>query len=142
MFYIFHGEDSHSQLDALHKVRAKLRDPAMLDLNTTKFDKPVPLSELQNACQAVPFLAKVRLVIATNFLSNLEKTAVKQLATFLKDLPDFTRLFFLESKTLRPTHPIVKLAESHERGYTKQFNALEGRALTQWIQKQVEIQVL
>lgn len=138
MFYIFHGEDTHSQNEALAKLKEKLGDASMLDLNTTKFEKPMPLSELKNACQAMPFLAKVRLVLAYDYLSSQpDKGTLKELGNYLRELPEFTRLFFLESKPLKSSHAIVKLAEEHERGYVKQFGALEGRPLINWIQKRV-----
>lgn len=140
MFYIFHGEDSHSQLIALNKVKAKFGPPDMLDLNTTKFEKMVPLSQLKNACEAVPFLAKVRLVLVYNMLANLDKTAVKELTAFLKDLPEFARLFFLESQSLKPSHAIIKLANDHENGFVKQFKNLEGGALARWIKEKVQTQ--
>lgn len=139
MFYIFHGEDTHSQNETLNKLKSKFGDASMLDLNTTKFEKPMPLSELIQACQAMPFLAKVRLVLVYDFLkSKPQKSVIKELANFLKTMPDTARLFFLESETLKSSHALVKLAEEDEKGYIKQFNNLEGRALTNWIQKRIE----
>ena len=46
MFYIFHGQDTHSQKDYLAKLTAKLGDPGMLDLNTTRLEGAVTLTEL------------------------------------------------------------------------------------------------
>ena len=70
MFYIFHGQDTHSQKETLAKLTAKLGDPAMLDLNTTRLEGAVTMTHLQQACNAMPFLAKVRLVLVTNLLSS------------------------------------------------------------------------
>ncbi|MEM7331045.1 MAG: DNA polymerase III subunit delta [Chloroflexota bacterium] len=139
MFYVFHGEDSHSQKETLTKLKEKFGDASMVDLNTTRFEKPPLLTELKQACQAVPFLAKVRLVIVNNYLSTTsDKKTIKALEAFLQELPEFTRLFFLESKKLNKNNAILKLAASHEKGYAKQFGNLEGRALANWIQKQAE----
>lgn len=138
MFYIFHGEDTHSQNETLSTLKAKFGDPSMVDLNTTKFEKPMTLSQLQNACQAMPFLAKVRLVLVYDFLSsNPDKQTLKELGSYLSELPEFTRLFFLESKPLKSNHALVKLANEHEKGFVRQFGALEGRSLTNWIQKRI-----
>lgn len=138
MFYVFHGKDTHSQAETLATLRNKMGDPAMLDLNTTKFEKPPTLSELKNACQAMPFLADVRLILTYGFLSrNLDKATLKELSDFLSNLPKTARLFFFESESLRATHKIVKLAESNENGYVKLFGKLEGRALERWIVKKV-----
>ena len=38
MFYLFHGDDEHSQRETLADLMAKLGDPTMLDLNTTRFE--------------------------------------------------------------------------------------------------------
>lgn len=139
MFYVFHGEDTHSQSETFNTLKGKMGDAAMLDLNTTKFEKPVPLAALKNACQAMPFLAEVRLVLAYGFLSNTsDKKSIADLADFLPNLPQTTRLFFFEPKSLRATHKIVKLAETSANGYVKAFGRLEGRALERWIQHRVE----
>ena len=55
MFYIFHGDDTYSQKETLAKLRAKLGDPEMLDLNTTRLEGAVSFSQLQQACSAMPF---------------------------------------------------------------------------------------
>lgn len=138
MFYVFHGEDTHSQTETFGALKVKMGDPGMLDINTTRFEKPMPLAELKNACRAMPFLAEVRLVLTYGFLSsNPDKRTIDELAAFLPDLPKTTRLFFFEPKALRVTHKIVKLAESSENGFVKAFPRMEGRALERWIQKRV-----
>lgn len=138
MFYIFHGDDTHSQRETLAGLREKMDDPAMLDLNTTRFDKPAALPALRNACDALPFLSKVRLVICEDLLTNnTSKEFVKELVGYLPSMPATTRLFFLESKALRHNHALLKLAESHEKGFVKQFSKPEGVALERWIQQQV-----
>jgi DNA polymerase III subunit delta len=138
MFYIFHGDDTHSQRETLAALKNKMGDHGMLDLNTTRFDKPMGLSELYNACDVMPFLAKVRLVIVYDlFTSKLDKSFEKELLVYLPTLPETTRLFFLESKPLRHNHAIIKLAEANENGYVKLFNKPEGAALEHWIRQQV-----
>ena len=138
MFYIFHGDDTHSQKETLAKLQSKMGDPGMLDLNTTRFDKPPSMSELLNACNVMPFLAKVRLIIVQDlFTSKPDKTFEKELLAYLPTMPETTRLFFLESKSVRSNHAILKLAESDENGYAKQFSKPEGAALERWVRQQV-----
>jgi DNA polymerase-3 subunit delta len=138
MFYIFHGDDSHSQQEALTKLMAKMGDPAMLDLNTTRLEGRVSFTELQQASSAIPFLAKFRLIIARDLLSGKpDKSFLDQLAAYLPKLPETTRLFFLESKKLSAKNPILKLAEAKEAGYVKLFSLPEGGALDKWIRDQV-----
>lgn len=139
MFYIFHGPDTHSQKETLTKLTAKLGDPGLLDLNTTRLEGAVSLPQLQQACNAMPFLAKVRLVLVTNlFSSKPDKSFVKELADYLPRLPETTRLVFMESSVLPGNHRLVKLAGELDSGYVKQFDLPEGGALHRWVKQQVE----
>lgn len=138
MFYIFHGDDTHSQKEQLAKLQAKMGDPGMVDLNTTRFDKPMTMSELINACNVMPFLAKARLVIIEDlFTNNASKEFVKEVVAYLPSLPETTRLFFLESKALRSNHAVLKLADKADNGYVKMFSKPEGSGLERWIRQQV-----
>lgn len=139
MFYIFHGNDSHAQQQTVAQLIGKLGDPAMLDLNTTRLEGNTTFAKLQQAASAMPFLAKVRLVIVRDLLSSkLDKAYQKQLLEYLPNLPETTRLLFLESEPLKANNPLVKLAESEKSGYVKQFSKPEGPALERWIRQQVE----
>lgn len=141
MFYIFHGEDTHSQKETLAKLMAKMGDPAMLDLNTKRLSPPITMNDLHQACDAVPFLAKVRLAIVSDWLTSKQKPdkeIIKALKAYLPQLPQTTRLIFLESRTLPQNHALLKLAQTEERGYVKQFSRPEGRALERWLAGRVE----
>ncbi|VAW34909.1 DNA polymerase III delta subunit [hydrothermal vent metagenome] len=141
MFYIFHGNDSHAQKETVAKLIGKLGDPAMLDLNTTRLEGRVTFTQLHQAASVIPFLAKVRLVIVQDLLSNkLDKGLQKQIADYLPTLPETTRLLFLESKPLKKNNPFVKLATSEKSGYVKQFSKPKGAALEHWIRQQVEME--
>lgn len=139
MFYIFHGDDTHAQQETVNQLISKLGDPSMLDLNTTKLESNVSFSQLQQAASAMPFLAKVRLIIVRDLLSGkLDKTYQKQLLDYLPNLPETTRLLFLESQPLKANNPLVKLAESEKSGYVKNFEKPQGAALERWIRQKVE----
>lgn len=139
MFYIFHGDDTHAQQETVTQLIGKMGDPAMLDLNTTRLESNVSFSQLQQAASAIPFLAKVRLIIVRDLLSGkLDKTYQKQLLDYLPTLPETTRLLFLESQPLKANNPLLKLAESEKSGYVKQFTKPEGAALERWIRQEVE----
>jgi DNA polymerase-3 subunit delta len=49
-------------------------------------------------------------------------------------LPEFTRLFFLESDALPGSHRVLKLAAGEKSGYVRQFDRPEGNQLVKWIQ--------
>ena len=139
MFYIFHGDDTHSQKETLADLIGKLGDPAMLDLNTTRLEGLVPLNHLRQACSAMPFLAKVRLVLVSGlFAAKPDKAYLKELADYLPQLPETARLVFLESEALPATHAIVKLAQAEKTGFEKLFARPEGPQLDRWIRQRVE----
>lgn len=137
MFYIFHGNDSHSQREELAKLTAKSGDPGMLDLNTTRFAGYVSFQDLSQACDAMPFLAPVRLVIVEGLLSNskIDDTYKKSLVAYLPHVPESARLVFLEPKALTAKNAFIKSAEKLDNGYVKKFSLPEGRDLEKWIQK-------
>ncbi len=137
MFYIFHGEDTHSQKESLAKLTAKLGDPSMLDLNTTRFEGYVSFRDLSQACDAMPFLAPVRLVIVDGLLSHnkVDKAYLKTVADYLSQMPESARLVFLEPKKVSAKNILIKLAESSDNGYVKEFSQPEGRDLEKWVQK-------
>ncbi|MEM8858117.1 MAG: hypothetical protein AAGD96_07345, partial [Chloroflexota bacterium] len=71
MFYIFHGEDTHSAWETINKIKTKIGDEDMLSLNTTRFDgKGLRVSNLMDACNAMPFLAPKRLVFVENYFTS------------------------------------------------------------------------
>ena len=138
MFYVFHGDDTHSQKETLAKLEAKLGDPEMLSLNTTRLTGVVSLSEIRHACDAMPFLAKVRVTIVENFFaSKPDKKVVDALLAYLPQLPETTRLFFLESSALPANHRLLKLADEVKHSYVKQFSRPEGIMLERWIRDKV-----
>jgi len=70
MFYLFHGEDTHTKKQILTELIAKIGDPSMMDLNTTRLEgKGLTAGQLQDACNAMPFLAPKRVVIVSDFFS-------------------------------------------------------------------------
>lgn len=138
MFYLFHGEDRHSQQEALAKLISKMGDPSMLELNTTRLNGPISLDQLQQATAVPPFLAKFRLVLVQDLFANKqEKPFTDKLTAYLPHLPETTRLFFLESKPLPSNHALVKLAEQAENGFVRRFDKPEGATLEKWIREQV-----
>ena len=158
MYYIFHGEDEFSRTEQVNKFRAQMGDPQFADLSITTFDgRKLTLSELQHACDAVPFLSDKRLVIVEGLLARFEPrrgksdgeetedletetnpALAKELREYLARLPEITRLVFVESKTLAKNNPILKHAESDKSAHVKLFDELKPRALPKWIQDRMK----
>ena len=158
MYYIFHGEDEFSRTEQVGKFRAQMGDPQFADLNTIAFDgRKVALSELQHACDAVPFLSDKRLVIVEGMLARLEPrrrgdnpegesseeeanpALAKELKEYLARLPESTRLIFVEAKTLAKNNPILKYAaDDTKNAYVKEFAEPQTRDLPKWIRERVK----
>lgn len=161
MFYILHGEEEFARSKELAGMRARLAagDQAMAQLNTTSFDsRQLTMGELRHACDTVPFLYERRLVIVHGLLSWLvppragkgagtQKSQqpasrlafLKELAAYLPDLPETTRLVFVEEEALKASHPILKLAqEQHKAGkaHIKEYKQPKESELFNWIQEQ------
>lgn len=138
MYYIFHGDDVYSQKETLADLTAKLGDPSLLELNTTHFEGPVNFGHLRQACDSVPFLAKRRIVVVEDALSQAGRSFIDALVDYLPHLPEATRLFFLESQSLPGNHRLLKLSAKTDNGYVKAFKRPEGRSLDRWVQERVE----
>lgn len=154
MFYVYHGDDEFSRAEALAGFKAHMGDPVMADLNTTHLDgQKVTFSELAHACDTVPFMARVRLVIVENLLGRLvgrrsrgsktpkrDQEFLDALLAYLPHLPETTRLAFVEHVTLPGTHPIIKLAQAEKRGHVREFRTPDERSgsLERWIRDRAE----
>jgi len=151
MFYLFHGEDEFSRSETLAALKEKMGDPGLAELNITIFDgSKVTLSDLQHACDSVPFMAERRLVIVEGLLTRLEprgeeralsawqKEYLEGLTQYLKRLPETTRLVFVENKPITEHHPVHRLALAEERGHVKEFEPPQGRQLNRWIEERVQ----
>ncbi len=147
MFYIFHGPDELSRTEALARLKAQMGDPALADLNTTVLSgDTLRLGDLQEVCDALPFMSDRRLVIVHNYLSRLaagkgtaERSAMESLAEYLPTMSDSARLIFVESEMLAKTHPILKLAEKDRTGQVHAFDGPGRGELAGWIAGRVEM---
>ncbi len=128
VYYIFHGEDDFSIEAEIARMVERMGDNG--DLNTSRFDGThTPVSEILGAAIAYPFLADKRLILVRDLLAHIGrrgagepgKKALDLLADEIPNLPDWTRLVFIEREKLPDSHPIVKLAQSDKRGYEKCF---------------------
>lgn len=127
MIVLIHGEEELLRAEALQELKAALGPPEMADLNTTRFDgRKVTLSELQQACDTVPFLTPRRLVIVDSLLSRLAGSGEKAraaaqeeylqgLSAYLDRVPESTDLAFVEEKSVGRGHPLLRQLQSLQR---------------------------
>jgi DNA polymerase-3 subunit delta len=139
-FYVFHGTDELTRAETLADFRSRLGPADTADLNTTFLDgRKTSLAELRHACDAIPFLAEKRLVIVEDLLTQAAKQEklLDELTEYLSQLPETTRLVFVEERPLPDNHPILQLAHQNARGYVKRFDPPDTKALPRWIAERV-----
>ena len=125
MFHLFHGQDTYSQRETLTALLAKEGDPDMLSLNTTRLDNRITFAELQSACDAMPFLSRVRVVLVQDLFSSIpDKAFMEKLEAYLPELPKATRL--------------IRLAQEKKVGYDRKFDPPRGGYLERWVRTHVE----
>jgi DNA polymerase-3 subunit delta len=153
MFYILYGQDDFSLYQALEKIKANLGDPEMLVVNAIRLDGDrLTLEELNNNCNAAPFLSAQRLVIVKDLLGRFEPRQSKlksskavgksrnelgaweNLASYIKQMPETTVLILIEGK-ISGNNPLLKRLSPLAK--VKTFPLLRGRSLRAWIQQRV-----
>lgn len=145
-FYIFHGDDDLRIEEEVNKMVAKFNQTPNAELNTNEFDGTVtPLTEILGAAMAFPFMADKRLVIVKGLLAHITrkgagetgKKAVQMLVEQLPNLPEWTRLIFVERDKLSDSHKVVQKArEVNGNGFEKAFIAPKDS--TGWIVKRAQ----
>lgn len=137
-FYVFHGSDGLTRQEKIAELCQRLGAEGMAELNIVRLDgAKTTLEEVQQACTALPFLASRRLVIISGLLSRLTRKGdafLEGLLALLPRLPETTRLILVEEENISD-HPVVKLAQQHERGYVYCFEPPSAGALPAWIDK-------
>ena len=155
MFYILHGEDELARSDLVAEFRAQVGDETVRDLNTTILDgRKVTLGELRHASDSIPFLAEKRLVVVEGLLTRLvsrrakggeeepsgaSKEFLAGLLDYISQMPDTTRLVFVEPRTLPATNPILKLALQTDKRTVRAFPLPAKESMTKWAQKRAAL---
>lgn len=160
MYYILHGEDNYTRGEELKKLKAKMGDPQFADLNTTFLDgRNVTMGELRHHAESIPFLSDKRMVIVQGLLGRLNPRQKKkegeedeqseeesnpeiaaELASFLPNLPETTRLIFVEDRMLPKSNPVLKVAEKDKKNaHIRQFGLPKSEDLADWIVNHAEV---
>jgi DNA polymerase-3 subunit delta len=158
MLYILHGEDELTRSEKLAQWKEKLGDPTIASLNTTVLDgRKVSWTDLIQACDALPFMGKRRLVIVEDFWSRFEPRKrqrpkgeqpkvsaadaafIQGLLEYLPRLPETTRLVFVESQALQKANPVFHaLPADKKRVYVREFRPPSERNLGRWIERRMK----
>ncbi len=158
MFYILHGADEFTCLEALNKLKGRMAQEGMGDLNISRLDgRTVGLQELMNACNTLPFLFDRRMVIVEDLLqrfqprrrsrqrtgqpipvTDADKEFADKLADYLPDLPPTTRLVFVEGVHLGGNNRFLKRAKDVPDAYIHEYKPREGRELENWLRERTQ----
>jgi DNA polymerase-3 subunit delta len=148
VIYIFDGDDELAIQESIEKIRSRLGDASIADMNTTRLDgRTASLTQLKDAVATVPFLAPKRLVILTHPTARFhEKQAQDDLITFLNvDKPSAKLILaeydFLTSERDRRSNNLNWLEkwatspDQSRRVYLRHHPQPDGAMMVKWIQE-------
>ena len=118
-FYFLFGNDEFAITRKLKEFESDFTDPTSADMNTARLEaRSMSEDDLNNAVNAIPFLAKRRLVLLQNPSTKYNNpNARKKFLEFLEKAPETTRLVMFESVEPKEAekHWLVKWAEKNNK---------------------------
>lgn len=136
--YFLFGNDEFAITRKLKEFDSDFTDPTSADMNTARLEaRSMDENDLNNAVNAMPFLAKRRLVLLANPSAKYNNPAVrKKFLEFIEKAPETTRLVIYESVEPRDVekHWLVKWAEKNDKLIqTRAFMLPRLKEMTGWI---------
>jgi DNA polymerase-3 subunit delta len=133
--YLLRGDDNLAMTQFVEALFAKLGDPGMADLNTTRLDGRTASDEdLRTAATSMPFLTDRRLVILGHPLTKLNsENARTRFLDLLSKLPDTTALVLLVEDNIK--------WDSYARAEVWQ-SLKDSHWLMKWVHKQPKERIL
>ena len=136
--YFLFGNDEFAIARKLKEFESDFNDPTSADMNTARLDaRTVSDNDLNNAVNAMPFLAKRRLVLLANPTSKYNNASSrKKFLEFIEKAPDTTRLVMYESVDPKEAdkHWLNKWAGKNDaKVQTKAFMLPRLREMSGWI---------
>jgi DNA polymerase-3 subunit delta len=117
--YFLFGNDEFAITRKLKEFEADFTDPTSADMNTARLDaRSCSEDDLNNAVNAMPFLARQRLVLLQNPSSKYNNpSARKKFLEFIEKAPETTRLVMYESVEPKEAekHWLVKTAGKNSK---------------------------
>jgi len=136
--FLLYGNDEFAITRKLKDFDSDFTDPTSADMNTARLDaRSMSETDLNTAVNAMPFLAKRRLVLLANPSSKYNNASSrKKFIEFIEKAPDTTRIAMYESVEPKEAdkHWLVKWAEKNNKSIqTKAFMLPKLRDMTGWI---------
>src|ERR1041384_8417318 len=117
--YFLFGNDEFAITRKLKEFEADFSDPTSAEMNTARLEaRLMSEDDLSNAVNAMPFLAKRRLVLLQNPSTKYSNpSARKKFLEFVEKTPDTTRLVMYESVEPKEAekHWLMKWAEKNSK---------------------------
>ena len=139
------GNDEFAITRKLKDFEADFTDPTSAEMNTARLDaRSISEDDLNNAVNAMPFLAKRRLVLLQNPSSKYNNPSVrKKFLEFIEKVPETARLVMYESVEPKEAekHWLMKWAEKNNKLIqTKAFMLPRLKEMTGWIVNEMKNQ--
>jgi DNA polymerase-3 subunit delta len=136
--YFLFGNDEFAITRRLKDFESDFTDPTSADMNTARLDaRTVSDNDLNNAINAMPFLAKRRLVLLSNPSAKYNNASSrKKFLEYIEKAPDTTRLVLYESVEPKEAekHWLNKWAEKNDKLIqTKAYMLPRLKEMTGWI---------
>jgi DNA polymerase-3 subunit delta len=136
--HFLYGNDEFAISRRLKDFESDFTDPTSADMNTAHLDaRTASENDLNNAVNAMPFLAKRRLVLLANPSAKYNNpSARKKFFEFIEKMQDTTRLVMYETVDPRDAekHWLAKWAQKNEKLIqTKAFMLPRLKDMTGWI---------
>jgi len=136
--YFLYGNDEFAITRKLKEFESDFTDPTSADMNTARLDaRSMAENDLNNAVNAMPFLAKRRLVLLTNLSAKYNNpSSRKKFLEFIGKSPETTRLVMYETVEPRDVekHWLMKWAEKNDKLIqTKAFMLPRLKEMSGWI---------
>lgn len=143
--YFLYGNDEFAITRKLKEFEADFGDPTSADMNTARLDaRSLSEDDLNTAVNAMPFLAKRRLVLLQNPSSRYNNPSLrKKFLEFIEKTPDTTRLVMFESVEPKEAdkHWLVKWAQKNTSLIqTRAFMLPRLKDMTGWIVNETKSQ--
>lgn len=141
MILFLYGEDSYSSRQKLNGIKKKYIDASLGDTNLSVIDltdKDWNFAKIEQTIQAMPFLAKSRLVIIKNLLSAGGKKLQEKILEYLPKIPSSTNVIFYEDEKFDKRNALYKkLSKKSSAIKSQEFKPLSDYQLQDWIKREI-----
>ena len=71
MWHVLHGPNTVARDEEVAKMRARVGDDAMADVNVIEFGPDAALADIQNAAETMPFFLEKKLVLVRSIATSM-----------------------------------------------------------------------